>query len=114
MLVRTAGPNIFRDQPEPGSKLGRPSERWTYAAIRTVTAPAAGSTATAAFTAPSFNAERLAQQPAERTWDKEQAQWRVCCSRWFDPGTQEVKEIRDRLAKRLEIDFVAPVGANEL
>src|SRR5262245_4449345 len=35
MLVRTAGPNIFRDQPGPGSKPGRPSERCTYAASRT-------------------------------------------------------------------------------
>src|SRR5262245_54729464 len=57
ILVPTAGPNIFWEEPEPGSKPDRPSERWTYAASRTVTAPAAGSTATAAFTAPCFNAE---------------------------------------------------------
>src|SRR5262249_54827345 len=60
MLVRTAGPNIFRDQPEPGSKPGRPSDGWTYAPSRPVRAPAAGLTGTAAFTAPSFNAERKA------------------------------------------------------
>src|SRR6516165_2272155 len=35
MLVPTTGPNIFRDQPEPGSKPGRPSERWTATASRT-------------------------------------------------------------------------------